>query len=60
MKICPYFQRNRAISFPVDCRHYIAETALAQEVAVLVNVLEFNGLTVSSNDLKSKCFDVFR
>ena len=55
-----YFQCNRAISFSMDCRHYIAKAALAQKVAVLVNVLELDGLSITSNYFEDQCFNVFR
>jgi hypothetical protein len=55
-----YFQCNRSISFSMDCRHYIAKAALAQKVAVLVNVLELDGLSITSNYFEDQCFNVFR
>lgn len=55
----PYFQCNGAITFPMDCRYHVAEAALTQEVAILVDVLKFDGLSVTANYLKGECFDVF-
>lgn len=47
-----YFQRNRPIRFSVDCRDYIAESTFPQKVAVLINVLEFDSLSIASNYFK--------
>ena len=58
-KPCPYFQCNRAITFPMDRRYHVTEATLTQEVAILVDVLKFDGLSVTANYLKGKSFDVF-
>jgi hypothetical protein len=43
----------------MDCRYHVAEAALTQEVAILVDVLKFDGLSVTANYLKGEYFDVF-
>jgi len=58
-KPCPYFQCNRAITFPMDRRYHVAKAALTQEVAIFVDVLKFYSLSVTANYLKGECFNVF-